>query len=484
MFSDSGSLHTAGVELVTDSSHRPNSFRGRSDVDLEGRLPGFMRVTDWVGVCGIGFLVDWPFVWHGPRPLAHSLGIVLGATITANYLHLINAYFPRSWKRPAVQGAKASIAWIGAFGTLVSLAYLTDQSQEFIEPWAGTWFVSTWLYLVAARCAVHVHVARWQKEGRLLRNVAVLGIGPEAGALARRLRTRADEARVVGVFIDGNGAAGDGDIDRLLTLVSTGEVDEIIFTLPWSSPKALSHAIGRFTASQVELRLDPGILPADYPPQEFCMVAGVPTLTVQRRPLSGWGSPMKRAEDLLIATLMLMLLAPLLLAIAVIVKLDSRGPVFFRQERYGFNNNRIMVWKFRTMRHDPNPDPSVPQARRNDPRVTRVGAILRQTSLDELPQLLNVLKGNMSLVGPRPHAAAHNEKYARLIDGYLSRHRMKPGITGWAQVNGARGETVTTEQMKRRLNYDLFYIANWSVLLDFKVLLMTVPAVASTRNAW
>ncbi len=483
MLSDSGSLTTGGVGLVTDSSQR-RVYRSRSDVDLQDRLPGLMRVADWAGVCGIGFLVDWPFVWHDARVLTHSLGIVLGATITTNYLHLIKAYFPRCWKSPAVQGAKASVAWIGAFGTLVFLACLTDGSREFVEPRGGIWFAGAWLYLLAIRYALHVQVARWQRDGRLLHNIAVLGTGPEASALGRRLETRADEARVVGVFIDGESGAGDGDIERLLAIVSTGQVDEIIFSLPWNSQEGLSRAIGRFAAYQVELRLDPGVLPAEYPPQEFCMVAGVPTLTVQRRPLSGWGGPVKRAEDLLIASLMLVVLVPLLLAIAAVVKLNSRGPVFFRQERYGFNNNRIMVWKFRTMRHDLNPDPNVPQATRTDPRVTSVGAVLRRTSLDELPQLFNVLGGSMSLVGPRPHAAAHNEKYARLIDGYLARHRMKPGITGWAQVNGARGETVTTEQMKRRLSYDLFYIANWSLLLDIKVLLVTIPAVASTRNAY
>jgi lipopolysaccharide/colanic/teichoic acid biosynthesis glycosyltransferase len=196
-------------------------------------------------------------------------------------------------------------------------------------------------------------------------------------------------------------------------------------------------AIG-FAATQVEVRIDPGISGIDYPPTGFSLIAGIPTLTVQRRALSGWGAPLKRAEDVVLTLVLLVVLAPVLLIIALLVKIDSQGPVLFRQERYGFNNNRIMIYKFRSMHHDPDPDPSVRQARRNDPRVTRVGAILRRTSLDELPQLFNVLRGDMSLIGPRPHASAHNEKYAALINGYLARHRMKPGITGWAQVNGWR----------------------------------------------
>ena len=207
-------------------------------------------------------------------------------------------------------------------------------------------------------------------------------------------------------------------------------------------------------------------------------------LSVYHRPLSPYGAGAKRLEDITISLLALLLLAPLFTAIAILVKVDSRGPVIFRQERVGFGNRRFFVFKFRTMRHKATSDPQVPQAKRNDPRVTRVGAVLRRFSLDELPQLFNVLRGDMSLVGPRPHAAAHNEKYALLIDGYLTRHRMKPGLTGWAQVHGERGRTETVQHMQRRLEYDLYYIANWSLYLDLKVMLMTIPAIIRGTNAY
>jgi len=175
---------------------------------------------------------------------------------------------------------------------------------------------------------------------------------------------------------------------------------------------------------------------------------------------------------------------PLMAACALLIKLDSAGPVLFRQKRYGFNNNEITVFKFRTMAHEPVPSEIVPQARRNDPRITRIGAFLRKTSLDELPQLFNVLRGEMSLVGPRPHAVAHNEHYAKIIDGYLGRHRVKPGITGWAQVNGLRGETETPEKMRMRVQYDLFYIDNWSLVFDLKILAMTSFLGFVHRNAY
>jgi Undecaprenyl-phosphate glucose phosphotransferase len=493
MSSDISSLRDGTVELATPSRvlHAPGPSRAsrtRSDIDLQTRLPGLLRTADWFSIAAMGFLIDTPFAWHEVRPLTHSLGIVLGATATVNYLQVAHGYSVSSASRLAVQLAKVSIAWIAAFISLVAISYAMDRSQEFLSIWAALWFAATWLLLLASRFAVRFWVSRWQKEGRLVRNIAVLGTGPAAIALARRLSEGTDEANVVGVFIDEGAPSGTdnvaGDGDLLASLAGAGKVDEVILALPWSSPTALNRAIAKFAASQVEVRIDPGIPGIDYPPMEFSLVAGIPILTVQRRPLSGWGAPLKRAEDVLLAVLLLALLTPVFLIIALGVKIDSRGPVLFRQERYGFNNDRIIVFKFRSMNHDPNPDPDVPQARRNDPRVTRFGAILRRTSLDELPQLFNVLRGDMSMVGPRPHAAAHNEKYAHLINGYLARHRMKPGITGWAQVNGWRGEIDTTEQMKRRLEHDLFYIANWSLMLDIKILLMTTPVVIRGTNAY
>jgi putative colanic acid biosynthesis UDP-glucose lipid carrier transferase len=494
MYSESGSLPRDGVGLVVhprDRGPRASARRRRpqSYRDLQARLPGLMRTVDWLGVVAIGLLADLPFVpWNDARPLAHSLGVVLGATATVNLLHLANGYCLSSVMRLPVQLAKVTIAWGASFAALIAIGVAINRPEEFVGLWAVLWLVAAWLFLVAARCIARATISRWRTQGRLLRNVAILGAGPAALVLADRLRRGDEEANVMGVFLDAPVSPDDqgvsGDSDTLAVLADVGKVDEIILALPWSSPAALNRAIAKFAAAQVEVKIDPGISEIEFPPQEFGLIAGIPTLTVQRRPLSGWGAPVKRVEDVVCAAVLLILISPLLAAIAILIKLDSRGPVLFRQERYGFNNNRIMVCKFRSMRHDPAPDPAVPQARRNDPRVTRVGALLRRTSLDELPQLFNVLRGTMSLVGPRPHASAHNEKYVKLIDGYLGRHRMKPGITGWAQVNGWRGETETIEQMRRRLEHDLFYIANWSLLLDVKVCLMTIPVVARGTNAY
>jgi hypothetical protein len=340
MSNDSRSL--PGVELITPPPARnpprpARAWRIRSDIDLQARLPGLLRTSDWFGIAAIGFLIDTPFAWHEARPLTHSLGIVLGATATLNYLHLANAYSIRSAARLMVQIAKVSIAWVAAFGSLVAISYAMDRSQEFLSTWASLWFAASWLFLLATRCVTRLQISSWQREGRLVRNIAVFGTGPAAVALAQRLKTRTDEANVVGLFVDGDLPSGadnvTGDGDLLASMASAGAVDEVILALPWSSQFALNRAIARFAATQVEVRIDPGISGIDYPPTGFSLIAGIPTLTVQRRALSGWGAPLKRAEDVVLTLVLLVVLAPVLLIIALLVKIDSRGPVLFRQER-------------------------------------------------------------------------------------------------------------------------------------------------------
>ena len=206
-------------------------------------------------------------------------------------------------------------------------------------------------------------------------------------------------------------------------------------------------------------------------------------LDVVNKPLDGWKYIVKGVEDKILALFFLVMLSPLMLLIALAIRLETKGPVIFRQQRHGFNNKLFSVFKFRSMHHNGTPETKMVQAKRNDPRVTPLGKFLRRTSMDELPQILNVLNGSMSLIGPRPHPIALDEEFSEIIGGYFARHRVKPGITGWAQVNGLRGETDIPEKMRARIKYDVYYIENWSLMFDAKILLMTVPAVFQ-RNAY
>ena len=212
-------------------------------------------------------------------------------------------------------------------------------------------------------------------------------------------------------------------------------------------------------------------------------VCGVNVISVCDTPFRGYNGFLKRASDIVLALLILLLITPVLLLVALLVKLDSPGPVIFRQRRYGLDGEEIVVYKFRSMAVTED-GATVTQARKNDARVTRLGAVLRRTSLDELPQFINVLQGRMSVVGPRPHAVAHNELYRTLIKGYMVRHKVRPGITGWAQVNGQRGETDTLDKMQARISYDLDYLRNWSLPLDFYIILKTVRLVFKDSAAY
>jgi Undecaprenyl-phosphate glucose phosphotransferase len=275
-----------------------------------------------------------------------------------------------------------------------------------------------------------------------------------------------------------------GTVNELLGFARRNLIDQIIVALPWDAENRLLAWMKKLRSLPVDVRLCPDMIGFHLPHRQVTHIGGVPMLNVFEKPLAGWNYIVKIMEDRVLAAGILVLIMPLLLVLCALIKLDSRGPVLFRQKRYGFNNEVIEVFKFRTMYVDGCDDQAVAQATKQDPRVTRVGRILRRTSLDELPQFLNVLSGTMSIVGPRPHAVAHNEQYSRLIDEYLARHRVKPGITGWAQVNGLRGETETLDKMEQRVRYDLYYIENWSLLFDIRIILRTLFVGFSHPNAY
>jgi Undecaprenyl-phosphate glucose phosphotransferase len=237
----------------------------------------------------------------------------------------------------------------------------------------------------------------------------------------------------------------------------------------------------------VDIRLAPDLVGFRLLHASYSHVGGVPLLNVFHKPLTDWKLIAKEIEDRVLAFLLLLFLAPLFLVVALAIKVDSRGPVFFRQKRYGFNNHLIGVYKFRSMYHELSDQKAEKLVTRNDPRVTRVGAFLRKTSIDELPQLFNVLFGEMSIVGPRPHALsakAADRLYEEVVAEYAARHRVKPGITGWAQVMGWRGETDTIEKIQKRVEHDLYYIENWSLAFDIKILVLTFFAVLKPENAY
>ncbi len=278
-----------------------------------------------------------------------------------------------------------------------------------------------------------------------------------------------------------------GNLTTLIEMIRGGLIDQVVVALPWAAERRVQGVVNRLALTPVKVRLAPDLVSFTFARRPVVILGDIPVMTLFDRPISGMAAVFKMLEDKLLTSLVLLLIWPLLLVIAIAIKLDSPGPILFKQQREGFNNRSFACFKFRTMYHNRLEYKDIHQATRDDPRVTRVGRLLRRTSLDELPQLFNVLLGDMSLVGPRPHASstrAGGRLFSDVVQSYAARHKVKPGITGWAQVCGWRGETDTEEKLIKRFEHDLYYIDNWSIFLDFYILIRTIGAVLFPKNAF
>ena len=488
---------TEATASPTPSAAAPEAASGAHSAyaeDFKTALLFGLRVADAAIVVVSGVFAYW--LRHGasaPPSVPYLVAIAIGGLLAANYFHLARIYtLPALRRSLAGYGAQAG-AWFAVWFTLILIAYLTKSSDEFSRIWFVLWFALALVVFLVMRVAVADQILVWMREGKLTRNLVIVGAG-ETGQLlvARLVRERDPALRLLGLFDDRTtgipteveGFPVRGTVSDLLDFVRTHRVDEIVIALPWRAGTHLRTLLARLKTVPADVRLAPEYVDLDVPTIGYSALAGVPMLNIFERPLTGWGNILKAVEDKVLGAILFLVALPICLAIALAIKLDSKGPVLFRQTRYGFNNNEFTVFKFRTMREIAGLDAAVPQATRDDARVTRVGAFLRRTSLDELPQLYNVLRGEMSLVGPRPHAVPHNQQYAELIGDYLSRHRVKPGITGWAQVNGLRGEITKPETMRLRVQHDIYYIEHWSLALDLKILCLTLVVGFVNKNAY
>ena len=386
--------------------------------------------------------------------------------------------------------------WMTAFTFLIFMHQALDLFSLITSRQLLYWFICSLVLFGAERLALLLCLRTLMRRGRYLQNSVILG-GTENGVqIARYMKQNSDirigilgfiddrcsrfEAQVAGLPLLGN-------IDVLEQMIRDEQVQQVLVALPWEAESRIAGIVARLRQLPVSVLLVPDMLALRHAHHRITEVAGLPMFNASELPLQGWSPLIKRIEDLILASLALLLLSPLMLGVALAIKLDSPGPVLFRQKRYGYNNRLIEVYKFRSMYHQMADAHAERQTTKGDSRVTRVGAFIRRTSLDELPQLLNVLLGSMSMVGPRPHATATKAAgilFEEAVETYSARHRVKPGITGWAQINGYRGETDTLEKIEKRVEFDLEYIENWSVWFDLYILFRTLPAVAFSKEAY
>jgi Undecaprenyl-phosphate glucose phosphotransferase len=507
-------VDAAAAASVAASAHRPPIERRRrlSQAALAvtsqkvGRayspvvIAGAVRVADFVllSLIGVAFYLGYMVPLNGFH--WEYIAAILGMTATAVIcFQASDIYDVQIFRGQLRQMTRMISSWAFVFLLFIGASFFAKLGGEISRLWLSAFFIFGLAALVGERLFLRAMVRGWARQGRLDRRTIVVGADQNGEKLIEALKIQDDsDIDVLGVFDDRNddraldtcaGSPKLGKVDDIVEFARRTRVDLVLFALPISAETRILEMLKKLWVLPVDIRLSAHTNKLRFRPRSYSYIGKVPTLDVFEAPITDWDLVMKWMFDHVVGGIILLLAAPLMALIALAVRLDSPGPVLFRQKRFGFNNERIDVYKFRSLYHDQADPLAAKVVTKNDSRVTRVGRFIRKTSLDELPQLFNVVfKSNLSLVGPRPHAVQgklQSRLFDEAVDGYFARHRVKPGITGWAQVNGWRGEVDSEEKIQKRVEFDLYYIENWSVLFDLYILLKTPLALLTkSENAY
>ncbi|MFV0296493.1 MAG: undecaprenyl-phosphate glucose phosphotransferase [Hyphomicrobiaceae bacterium] len=499
------------MTISTPSTERPNAFdktlesfiaRPRRDHATRRLSPllvttiamaGEFLVTTIAGFLTAMAWVETPGIFTETHYHVAILSTSLLGLVCAQRLELFTTPALRS---PVRRLWRISAAWGSAISILLVALFLLKVGPDFSRGWLILWYGSGLAVILCWRWCVYTAVRHYSDLGLLNRRAVVYGAGQEGLDLIDRIQTDPDcDVAVLGVFDErGTERSAElgkmpllGNVEQLVSYCRSHSIDMLILSLPITAERRLLTLLKQLWVLPIDIRLAAHANSLRFRPRAYSHIGSVALLDLFDRPLTEWDSLVKVVFDKTLALIALILFAPLMALTALAVRLESRGPVFFRQKRLGFNNELIDVWKFRSMYVDMADNNASRLVTRGDPRVTKVGRFIRRTSIDELPQLFNVLSGTLSLVGPRPHALqakAADRLYHEVVDGYFARHKVKPGITGLAQIRGWRGETNTEEKIRGRVASDLEYIENWSLLLDLYILAATPLSLVSSKNAY
>ncbi|MBV1912340.1 MAG: undecaprenyl-phosphate glucose phosphotransferase [Cycloclasticus sp.] len=424
------------------------------------------------------------------------LPVVLIAMVLFNFFaESQDAY--RSWRGTGIRAEISAVlfSWVMTVVSLILADWLVFETDIYYATLMQTWLVVVPIQLIAWHAVVRVMLSYFRSKGHNSRQVAIVGATP----LGNRLRQAFQDMdwsglKFVGYYDDRTHVSGDrrldgegvnivGGTEQLISDCKSGAVDTVYITISMSAEKRIKTLTEKLADSTASVYFVPDLFTFNLLNSRWVDYQGITAVSIYETPFAGLDSLLKRMEDIVLSTIILTLITPIMLIVAFAIKLTSPGPVLFKQTRYGADGDEIKVWKFRSMTTQDNGE-HIQQATKGDPRITPFGAFMRKTSLDELPQFFNALSGSMSIVGPRPHAVAHNEEYREKIQGYMLRHKVKPGITGLAQINGFRGETDTLDKMEGRVHYDLKYIQTWSIGLDLKIIFLTIFKGFVNKNAY
>ena len=463
-------------------------------------IAGAVRIADFVLISTVG--ISLYLVYAAPISGFHwqYVAAVFGTTAAAVIaFQAADLYDVQTFRGHLRQIRRLISAWAFVFLLFIGVTFFAKLGGEVSRLWLAGFFLIGLVALIGGRLILRGLVRSWARDGRLDRRTVIVGSDENGERLVEALNKQEDsDIHVLGVFDDRNdtrafdtcaGSPKLGKVDDILEFARRTRVDLVLFALPISAETRILEMLKKLWVLPVDIRLSAHTNKLRFRPRSYSYLGEVPTLDVFEAPITDWDLVIKWLFDRMVGGACLLLALPVMALVAIAIKLDSRGPVLFRQKRFGFNNERIDVFKFRSLYHHLADPTAAKLVTKNDTRVTRVGRFIRKTSLDELPQLFNVvLKGNLSLVGPRPHAVQlklGSRPYEEAVDGYFARHRVKPGITGWAQINGWRGEIDNEEKIQKRVEFDLYYIENWSVLFDLYILMKTpLSLLTKSENAY
>ncbi|MEM6463610.1 MAG: undecaprenyl-phosphate glucose phosphotransferase [Pseudomonadota bacterium] len=461
-------------------------------------VTGIARLFEVSGLALIGVAIFALYVLPADGlNTAYVLICIAGALFSGLLFQISDGYQLQSLRHVMRTFPTLLVCWTITFAIMAVAAFFMKVGGEFSRFWFGSWYLSGLAYVVFGRYFIAFAIRHWARNGTMERRAVIVGGGPAAKQLIRAIEQQQDnDVRICGIFDDRGDSRSPaivagypklGTVSELVEFGRLARIDMLILSLPLTAEKRVMEMLKQLWVLPVDIRLAAHSSELRFRPRAYSSIGDVQMLDIFDRPINDWDSVVKRIFDVVFSTLGILVFSPVMILTAIAIKATSKGPVLFVQERHGFNNEIINVYKFRSMYTEESDYSGRAAVTKNDPRVTPVGRFIRRTSIDELPQFFNAFKGSLSLVGPRPHAiqAASNDRlYADVVDSYFARHRVKPGVTGWAQINGWRGEIDDDEKIKQRTAFDLYYIENWSLLFDLKILLLTPIKLLNTENAY
>ncbi|WP_316859604.1 undecaprenyl-phosphate glucose phosphotransferase [uncultured Cohaesibacter sp.] len=422
---------------------------------------------------------------------------VSGALLFLLFTLSADGYSVHDMSNLAPQIGKVIGAWTLVTVLFLLVCYLSATSIDLNRSWLGLWYFLGIALVSVARAIESYLIGHWQADGRLERRAVIVGGGQPAADIIHSFESQENnDIRICGIFDDRDddrsppivaGYPKLGTVDDLVEFSRLCKIDMLIVTIPVTAEKRVLQMLHKLWVLPLNIHLSAHMNKMQFKRRTYSYVGNLPTVPVFAKPIANWGGLLKRTFDLVIAATAILVLSPVLIATAIAVKLDSPGPIIFKQKRLGFNNEEVIIFKFRSLYHEQSDQTAKKSVTKHDNRVTRVGRFIRKTSIDELPQLFNVLIGTLSLVGPRPHVPrqqTNDRLFEEVADGYMARHKVKPGITGWAQIHGWRGEIDDDEKLKQRVQHDIYYIENWSLALDFYILFATPLKILSQDGAY